>query len=71
MGEFIKTGFVVPGHDIDFTYPDGQCELRCECGWTTEITSYPNPWVIIEVNSRMRRHLAEFGINTDEEPTDD
>ncbi len=70
MGEFLKTEFEIAGHNIDFEYPSERCLLRCECGWTTEIASYPEPSVMVEVNARMRRHLAEFGIDELEETND-
>lgn len=67
VGEFISTGITVPGHGIEFFYPDGECVLLCECGWQSEIDSYPNPWVVVEVNSRIRRHLTEVGFSEKEE----
>ena len=66
MGKFIKTGHVVPGHDFDFEYPADQCLLRCECGWVTQIDSYPETWAALEVKQRIERHLGEFGISVPE-----
>lgn len=62
MAEFISTGVVNAGHDIYFKYPDGLCFVHCECGWSAQVTSYPNSWSIIEVKVLRKNHLAEFGI---------
>lgn len=63
MGKFSKTGYVVPGHDFEFEYLSGQCLLRCECGWVTQIDSYPETWAALEVKQRIERHLGELGIS--------
>ena len=63
MGAFIPTGISVPKHKIDFLTTDGACVLSCECGWQSEVDSYPNSWALVEVNTRIRRHLADLGLD--------
>jgi len=63
MGEFIQMGISIPKHKIDFLTTDGACVLSCECGWQSEIVSYPNSWALVEMNTRIRRHLADFGLD--------
>jgi hypothetical protein len=52
VGQFIETGYVEAGHRLDFAYPDATCVLKCERAWTTQLTSYPNPWIVIERKRR-------------------
>lgn len=59
----ILTGYVDPGHRIEFEY-SGDGETRtgtacCECGWQQELTAWNKPWGATEFAAVMRRHLAE------------
>lgn len=60
-GELVKTGYVHPGHDLTFTYPmvgDARtCWVNCECGWSTQLTAYPNSSAVLELKKRFNDHL--------------
>ena len=63
MGQIISTGVYRNGHKAGFKEltiaVDKKCNMICECGWNTEITSFGNPWCTIEIQVRFNDHLNE------------
>lgn len=57
MGRMIKTGYAVPGHGIEFVQDVSSCTMVCECGWVRPLTSFPNPWILQEMNHSVAEHL--------------
>jgi hypothetical protein len=66
MGVIIATGVHRIGHKAKFkeylVLGSKKCEMICECGWTTEITSFGNPWCTIETQVRYNDHLINYGL---------
>ena len=66
MGQVISTGVHRNGHKAGFNEfmltGDKKCNMICECGWSTEITSFGNPWCTIEIQVRYNDHLIESGL---------
>jgi hypothetical protein len=66
MGQIISTGVHRKGHKAGFSEfvvsGDKKCNMNCECGWSTEITSFGNPWCTIEIQVRYNDHLIEGGL---------
>ena len=54
-------GLSFPGHCaiVEFTGDRGM--LRCECGWSKGLWSYPHRWYGIEAQHRFDIHVAEAG----------
>ena len=70
MGKLIPTGLPNQGHSVDFEYfgekKDIKCFMVCQCGWKIEIESFRHPWSLIETKVRMRRHMDDLGLNSNE-----
>ena len=70
MGRLIPSGLPNQGHAIDFEYVgekrDLKCYMVCECSWKIEIESFRHPWSIIETRVRLRKHMKELGLQSDD-----
>jgi len=70
MGHLIPTGIPNQGYSINFEYiGDGEnqtCLMICECGWKTKIESFRHPWSIIETKVKVRKHMEELGLSSNE-----
>jgi hypothetical protein len=70
MGKLIPTGLPNQGHSVDFEYVgDGKgmkCFMVCQCGWKIEIESFRHPWSLIETKVRLREHMKDLGLKSNE-----
>ena len=70
MGKLIPTGLPNQGHSIDFKNlgvgESEKCFMVCECGWETEIESFRHPWSLIETKVRLRKHMEDLGLKSNE-----
>jgi hypothetical protein len=70
MGHLIPTGSPNQGHSVDFEYvgedKSQKCYMVCECGWKIEIESFRHPWSLIETKVRMRKHMEDMGLATND-----
>ena len=70
MGKLIPTGLPSQGHSVDFeNLGEGKaekCFMVCECGWRTEIESFRHPWSLIETKVRLRKHMEDLGLKSNE-----
>ena len=61
----IATGYMDPGHNIEFVHAgegaEKTCTAKCECGWSAPLTAWNKSWGVVEFNAVMRRHLGEVG----------
>ena len=66
MGRLISTGVHRIGHSTEFKTTlvrnKKVCDMVCECGFSTRITSFGNPWCHIEVQVRYNDHLIDCGL---------
>jgi hypothetical protein len=70
MARLIPAGLPNQGHSIDFEY-EGEdrakkCFMVCECGWKIKIESFRHPWSLIETRVKIRTHMKELGLDSDE-----
>jgi hypothetical protein len=70
MGKLIPTGLPNQGHSVDFEYVEAgkgmKCFMVCQCGWKIEIESFRHPWSLIETKVRLRKHMKDLGLKSNE-----
>jgi hypothetical protein len=70
MGKLIPTGLPNQGHSVDFEYvgenKDMKCFMVCQCGWKIEIESFRHSWSLIETKVRLREHMEDLGLKSNE-----